>query len=260
MIKEALLKYHQRVPLKQTSEYLTFKKEHYYLAAHPWLDEVYDDMTMEGLLFDSMLIRMLKNKTMIESAYQLAITEIEDRQLPAPQVRKYLLDKLHDLFETLPYIVVNQQRIYVPFFDTITNLAYYDHIERLGEPAYAVLTKRFKDAFLSPFELYGNLIFELKFTTLQKLQSDPSSTAYYHPSFQTVFMITTQGTIDFIIPLFDRALEVKEMGNFEARLSNVMKPYFAHDRLRFVQALYENNFISKRLFKYISQRLPVPHR
>lgn len=255
MIKQALLKYHARIPLKQTEEFLLFKKEYFYLKAHPWLDEVYDDMTMEGLLFDSILIKMIKNKVLIENAFRLAWDEMKDLQLSLPQQRLFLHDKLADLFDSLPYIVVNSQRIYVPFFDTITNLAYYDHIERLHEPSYATLAHQFKDAFLSPFELYGELIFTSTFTSLVALQSDDTSRAYYHPSFQTVFIITKQGTIDFIIPLFDKALGQKSLENFEARIENVLKPYFLHQRERFVQALFENNFISAKLFKYINHRL-----
>lgn len=255
MIKEALLRFHQRVPLKQTPDYQMFKKEHFYLASHPWLDEVYDDLTMEGLLFDTMLIRMIKNKVLIENAYRLAMDEIQDRQLSAPQQRKYLRDKLMELFESLPYIVVNEQRIYVPFFDTITNLAYYDHIERLGEPTYTVLAKRFKDAFLSPFELYGEVLFQSQFTTLEPLLADAYSRAYYHPSFQTVFIITKQGTIDFIIPLFDKGIESKDFNQFEARMELVLKAYFQHDKVGFVQKLFENNFISKKLFRYLNARL-----
>lgn len=255
MIKEALLKFHQRVPLKQTPDYQIFKKEHFYLTAHPWLDELYDDLTMEGLLFDTMLIRMIKNKVLIENAYRLAMEELQDHSLSAPQQRKYLRDKLNELYDSLPYLVVNEQRIYVPFFDTITNLAYYDHIERLGEPTYAVLNKRFKDAFLSPFELYGEMLFTSQFTTLQPLHADAFSRAYYHPSFQTVFIITQQGTIDFIIPLFDKGIETKDFHQFEARMEIVLRAYFNHDKTRFVQMLFENNFISKKLFRYINARL-----
>lgn len=255
MIKEALLKYHARVPLKLTDDYIFFKREYFYLKAHPWLDEVYDDLTMEGLLFDKMLIKMIKNKVLIENAYRLACVEMNEKQLALPQQRVYLHDKLNDLFQTLPYIVVNGQRIYVPFFDSITNLAYYEHIERLGEPAYASLREHFKDAFLSPFELYGETIFTSDFTTLIPMQSDGTSRAYYHPTFQTVFIITKQGTIDFILPLFDKWLERKDLDNFESRLANVLTPYFNHQKQRFVQALFENNFISSRLFKHINHHL-----
>ena len=85
----------------------------------------------------TILIKGLNNKKIIENKVNDLINFIQknNKEDFIPQVQKEM--------ENQPYLLDNEQRIYLPFFSRAINLIYYNQPEQLNEYPYYKLMKRF---------------------------------------------------------------------------------------------------------------------
>ena len=106
-----------------------------------------------------------------------------------------------------------------------------------------------ESSLIDPFGIYKYLPFDSSFTRLVKLSNhDMHSQAFYHISFQTIFVINDQGGLDVEIPIFDDRLKNKQEDGLLERLEVLMTYYYSGDKEKFINALKDLNLISVDLF------------
>ena len=78
---------------------------------------------------------------------------------------------------------------------------------------------------------------------------------FYHPFFETVFILDNKGCLVQEIPLFDEKLKYPNKENLFERLDELMKSYFSADRERFLTSLKDLKLISQQLYEDIKNFL-----
>ena len=85
------------------------------------------------------------------------------------------------------------------------------------------------------------------FTHLIKIKEDKTSCAFYHPDFETIFIINDQGRLDIAIPLFDKYLKERDHHLLMKRVANVVDDFYSNERKKFVRSLRDNGLISSKM-------------
>lgn len=234
---------------KNSAEYEFFKSNTSYLESYPYLKKyltVKDDFS---LIRSNIIIRSLINKKIIEATYDFAKATYASKD---DKERKELIDeKLKQMKDTLPYILKNETKIYIPIFDFATNVIYEDNIEKIDNYPYSLLRDEFKESMVNPFEYYNSCLFSSSLTSLIYLNSDTTSDAFYHPFFETIYFINHQGELDYFIPIFDDKIFEKNTDNLKERLTKVANSYFEVNRDKMINTLYDEGLISLSLYEQL---------
>lgn len=187
------------------------------------------------------VILALLNKAKIESFAEMFVSAH-----PGPRA----LDAIH---RDLPCFDWQGKPIYVPIFNPQINTRYASNLQALAVNPFEALRRGIGlDAFyVTPFVEYAPAIFDSRFTSLLKIERQDNVTVFYSYSFETVYLISDEGTLEATIPLFDRDLSDPDRFDIPKRIQALMVPYFAFDKPGFIQALYDNRFISEDLLERI---------
>ena len=161
------------------------------------------------------------------------------------------IESFNETISKLSYFEYGNDKIYIPFFDVSLNRVYLNEPEKLMSYPYSELKKSFEDTLIDPFDTYGSRLFDSNFFHLVKVASNDKETAFFHFDSNTIYFVNEQGRLDADIVLFDRHIHHPNYENMLERIKPVIDAYFAFDREAFINALFENGFISSRLLRSI---------
>lgn len=196
------------------------------------------------LIRSCVVIRSLINLERLESFIPLGSKISNDRR-----------NNISEAFCELPYVQHGDTKVFVPLFSAERNRKGLEDME-VSERKRRVLTgqRRFSSYWVDPFREYGLELFSSSFCNLVPLRRERELQAFYSLSFNTVFIISEQGTLEYTIPLFDKGIAVPDRRDIIRRLNNLLVPFFDGDRQGFIDALKHLGFISDTLYARIQQK------
>ena len=160
------------------------------------------------------------------------------------------LDKSYEeCHKDLPYIQINEERIYVPFFNRKINALYDKNYKDLSNEENKYLEKDFIKVALPMFTEYNFQIFNSNFIKLTKVAEENNLVAYYSDEFKTVYLITNEGALDNSIPLL--GVKNKKFDEFKDSVLDLLNSYFNYDRNAFIEKLHKYNFITEKQYQKI---------
>ncbi len=197
-----------------------------------------------ALIQADVVIQALRNKEKIES--------FADFFRVAGNVSAVGLEAAH---KDLPHFAWKQKEIYVPIFASGLNTRYDKEIVQLAKrPLKGLRAPNGIDVFfVNPFSTYGTALYDSTFTRLMRIMSYERETVFYSYSFDTIYSVSDQGTLECQIPLFDRDLEMPDRSDLPVRVKKLMESYFAFDRPAFIAKLQSLGFISAELYDNIER-------
>ena len=166
-------------------------------------------------------------------------------------LRKILDGSGHEIISEQPYYQEGQKKIYIPFFSRSLNQIYFEEPEKLLTSPYAGLKDKFQDTVVDPFDTYGSELYNSHFSRLVKVKQEDKETAFFHYDTNTIYFVNEQGRLDGTVVLFDRYLRRPSYSHMLERIRPVVDAYFNFDREGFINALYDNGFISSHLLHLI---------
>lgn len=204
-----------------------------------------DTSSIYGLIRACIILEGERNREELDYFLQTFPKEA----LSLPSVMKNAKNKL-------PYLKKGSKRIYIPTLNEEVNDLYYRDMKLLLDGKYEGLFKGDSSFYVDPFETYGRALFDSTFTRLIRLDIQENDLCgFYHPFFETVFILDNKGCLVQEIPLFDEKLKYPNKENLFERLDELMKSYFSADRERFLTSLKDLKLISQQLYEDIKNFL-----
>lgn len=229
------LKKNKKISYKNSKEYIYFE-ENKKIISKVKNNFCFSKNNEFNLITANILIKAFKTKN---SIYDL-ITENLNEEDAVKKISAYL--------KTRPYVLLNDNtRCYLPQFSNALNIIYTQHPFNLNKYPYDKLKFEADYLIIDSFDQYGYKLYDSSFTNLEFIINDNTSAAFYSPSFEAVFVINNQGSLDSVIYLFDKHLAKKNKDNLKERLKIVMANYYENKLILFIDSLYEQEFISQNL-------------
>ncbi|MGI6644252.1 MAG: hypothetical protein ACOX28_00575 [Bacilli bacterium] len=226
--------------INKSNEYAFFQENKKILLVCNEFERFYNATDDFEIIQANILIRSLQNKFTIEEAVKNAGENVRD-------VVKITLSKL-------PYVTVQNRKVYVPIYLRTNNEIYSKTPEKLLEYPYSDLISEISDSLIDSFEEYNFDLFESSFSSLVYLDKDEDTRAYLHMDFLTIYIVNDQGRCDLKIPLFDKYIKRPVTNHLIERVLPLVKAYYDSDKETFIKILKEEHFISDKLFKTYSKR------
>jgi hypothetical protein len=244
----------KRQRLSRSPEYHFFLKYRYLLVKHQVFISFFNLYDEFALTRANIILRGLLNKEKIDHFLRQSgdLSIKEHGRIKHHDIREKALDTIK-----LPYFfLVNGTQYYIPFFNRTLNYLYASEPDKMFDYPYDRLMENFTTSLIDPFESYNLALYHSNFTPLIDLSiGDDTSQAFYHPHFQTVFIINHQGRLDVKIHLFDRALKKPNLNDIPQRLKTSLVSYFQNDRQTFIDHLVKEGLISEKLYKKVNPSL-----
>ena len=156
--------------------------------------------------------------------------------------------------ENSPYFLLEKSRVYIPVFSHSLNIIYNEECHKLLEYPYDNLVKQPKSSCVDLFDTYNFDLYDSPFTSLILIKKDKTSSAFYDPDFEMIYIINDQGRLDLEISLYDKYLKNNEKHHTLVKIKEIIDIFYSNDYYGFVKALYKNKFISKRTYSYIKYK------
>ena len=206
----------------------------------------------EGNDFDVMraniIIYGLLNKQTIEMEVK-SLKEYGQDKNP-----KAFNDALKERLLDLPYFAEKGLKVFIPFFPRALNEIYTNEPLKLLQEPYNNLEIDFENSSIDPFDVYGAELFNSLYTKLVKVGTNGKDVAYFHYDNNTIYIVNDQGRLDLRSVLFDKYLHRPTTNHMLERITPVVERYFADDRQGFIQALFDNKFISSHMMDLIKKK------
>ena len=196
----------------------------------------------------NILLRSLLNKKAIEKLYFNKKKKNEDATL---SVNEYMEMGMSEL----PYLIYNQEKIYIPLFTNLLNKIYTQDFSKLNKKPYNNLLNNFEPFIIDCFDYYGEALYDSYFTKLVKIMSFCGNSAFFDYDADTLYFINKGGRIDAKIALFDKYLEKINKSHMVNRLNNVAKSYYYGDKEELINSLVDNQFISAELINKYKKKV-----
>lgn len=258
MIYKMLAKYKRKVNFHQTDEYRFFiKNAPLYSSILSFYKFSVNETVPFRIISANIIIRALINKELYE--HKLEEFALESTQVNNMSKNEYIKLNVWKLLEenNAPYFYVEKSRIYIPIFSRTLNLIYNEECEKLLEYPYNKLIESPKTSCVDLFDTYSTNLFNSPFTSLILIKEDKTSSAFYHPDLETIFIINDQGRLDLEIPLFDKFLKNLDQHRIINKIQNVVEIFYKNDYFGFVKALFENRFISKKMYSKLKNKMTM---
>jgi hypothetical protein len=202
-----------------------------------------DASSIFGIIRSDIVLAGLKNKKDMDEQIDLYSVD----QLKVPSV-------IASLHEELPFLDDQGTKIYIPSYSPTTNQRYESGLSLFKSFPYNALLKDPQASVVDPFETYGNRLFGSPFTRLVELEThDVDSNAFFHPAFNTLFIIDNYGGLEAEIPLFDEKMKMKDGDGLIGRLELLVKAYYSNNRDDFVNSLGSLRLVSKTLYTELTE-------
>lgn len=199
------------------------------------------------------IVKELKLKTAVNDVFSLyktyiVLKAIENKENIETRTGSYNL--VHD---NMPFIEKNNIKIYVPFFNEDINMYYDTYYEQLNDYPFSELKTDYFKSLIPIFNYYGFDLFDSNFTNLEFLMETKHTKAFYAEEFETILIISDQGTLDVSIPIFDYSHQPVPFYQIKEKIIELLIHYYSMNRDKFVLTLYNSNFISETLYKQINK-------
>lgn len=250
-IYQTLQKYKKRRPLFENSEEFSFFVKNRELLRHvprfEFLSNTEDDEF--NIIRANIIINSYFNKKAIETEISNLSNEYDLNKLEKGRLLNILKERLSDL----PYMIYNNSKIYVPIFSLPVNLIYSKDPEKLLTYPYSLLKSDYYESVIDPFDVYGPSLFDSYFTRLVNVCDNGKEVGFFNYDTNTIYIVNCQGRLDVKIVLFDKYIKHPMTNHMLERLRPVVEAYFNNNRQQFVDALYDNNFISLKMRSMLCQ-------
>lgn len=250
-IYQTLQKYKKRRPLFENSEEFSFFVKNRELLRHvprfEFLSNTEDDEF--NIIRANIIINSYFNKKTIETEISNLSNEYDLNKLEKGRLLNILKERLSDL----PYMIYNNSKIYVPIFSLPVNLIYSKDPEKLLTYPYSLLKSDYYESVIDPFDVYGPSLFDSYFTRLVNVCDNGKEVGFFNYDTNTIYIVNCQGRLDVKIVLFDKYIKHPMTNHMLERLRPVVEAYFNNNRRQFVDALYDNNFISLKMHSMLCQ-------
>lgn len=250
-IYQTLQKYKKRRPLFENSEEFSFFVKNRELLRHvprfEFLSNTEDDEF--NIIRANIIINSYFNKKTIETEISNLSNEYDLNKLEKGHLLNILKERLSDL----PYMIYNNSKIYVPIFSLPVNLIYSKDPEKLLTYPYSLLKSDYYESVIDPFDVYGPSLFDSYFTRLVNVCDNGKEVGFFNYDTNTIYIVNCQGRLDVKIVLFDKYIKHPMTNHMLERLRPVVEAYFNNNRQQFVDALYDNNFISLKMRSMLCQ-------
>lgn len=201
----------------------------------------------------NIILRGMQNKDIIEKAVGKA-TKAEYREGEAME------DIIEPLLESLPYLKLGKDRIFVPIFPRSINRLYDGDFEKFSEKPYKALMQQgnMDVMAIDPFDAYGYALFDSYFTPLILVCKNEVEAVFLDYDSLSLYCINKDGRLNARIALFDRYITRPYHNHLLERVSGAAKAYLAGQRETMIDDLVENELISRKLvFKIFSEERKV---
>ena len=241
----------RRKGFEKSEEFRFFLENRHLLNRIPRFINFYDlDSDPFEIMRANIILQAYLNKAKMEEEINSLNTYIVSNKKNHAQFVK----SFHEIVSELPYYQEDKDKIFIPFFTRSLNQIYFEEPEKLLTYPYNGLMENFKDTVIDPFDTYGSELYNSHFSRLVKIKKDDKETAFFHYDTNTIYFVNEQGRLDANIVLFDRYIRHPNYAHMLERIKPVVDAYFAFDREAFINALYNNGFISSHLLHLIRFR------
>lgn len=256
MLFEILLKRKRKTDFSKTDEYLFYMKHAVtYASVLSYYHFTTNEKKPFRIIQANTILKALINKGLFEE--NLEAFSLEATQELNVKQDAYIKGKVWSLLESqkAPYFNVDKTRIYIPVFSRSLNLIYNEECSKVLEYPYSNLLQNPRSSCIDLFDVYNYELYDSPFSSLIKIKEDKTSCAFYHPDFETIYIINNQGRLDVEISLFDKYLSNKEQHHIFNKLENVVDCFYKTDIKKFIRSLLDNGFISKKTYYHLTYKL-----
>ena len=238
----------RRKGFEKSEEFRFFLENRHLLTKLPRFINFYDaDSEPFEIMRANIILQAYLNKTKMEAEVNNLSNYIKtDKKNHAHFVKSF-----HEIISEQPYYQDGKDKILIPFFTRSLNQIYIEEPEKLLTYPYDGLKDNFKDTVIDPFDTYGSELYNSHFSRLVKVLNVDKETAFFHYDTNTIYFVNEQGRLDGTVVLFDKYLRHPNYSHMLERIKPVVEAYFNFDREGFINALYNNGFISLRLVHLI---------
>lgn len=241
----------RRKNFEKTSEFKFFSDYRHMIFKYPKFRPLYEYRDEFDVFRANIIIQGLLNKKLFEDE----INSIHNYSLSIENfTSETFKNRLHDRLLEQPYYMLENVKIYFPFFPKTINLLYYNEPEKLLAFPFNHLFTSFQNSLIDPFDTYGNDLFNSYFSRLVKLGTNGKETAFFHYDLNTVYIINSQGRLDVKIVLFDKYMKKISTRYMLERLQPVVEAYFDNNRELFIENLHKNQLISSKMVEKINKK------
>ncbi len=255
MIYSILAKRKRKINLRKSEEYRLFLDNfNRYSSILSFYHFSINETNPFKIIQANIIIKAMSNKDLIESKLEEIINDLDvDQTFNEEEIRNKIWKLLDE--HNAPYISSGKSRVYIPIFSKSLNLIYNEECTKILEYPYNDLITKPKTSCIDLFDVYNLALYDSPFSSLILIKNDKTSSAFYHPDFETIYIINDQGRLDLEIPLFDRYIKHPEQHRVIKKIEEVVDKFYANDFNGFVKSLYENQFISKKTYSYIRHKI-----
>lgn len=226
-----------------SEEFIFFRNYKRVLENEPSFLIYADNEDLFDIIKANIIIKGIINKNTLE---QIIEEEFLNKNF---NTNEEIIENIRERSLDLPYLKVEDQKIFIPFFNRSTNLVYSKNYEEIMNEPYLDLRKKFAPFIVNPFETYQIDLFDSLFTKFVRVMEDETSVAFYHYDLRTIFIINKQGYLDNYICLFDKHLKNPSEDRIIDRIKLVVKEYYDNNLTGFLYSMYENNLISYYVYR-----------
>ena len=237
-----------RTSFEKSEEYRFFLENRHFLTKMPRFLGLYDlDSDPFEVIRANVILQAYLNKSKMEQEVHNLSNYISVNK----KNHAHFIKSFHEIISEQPYFQDGEDKIFIPFFTRSLNQIYHDDPEKLLTYPYNGLVDNFKDTVVDPFDTYGSELYNSHFSRLVKVKQEDKETAFFHYDTNTIYFVNEQGRLDGTVVLFDRYLRRPSYSHMLERIRPVVDAYFNFDREGFINALYDNGFISSHLLHLI---------
>ncbi len=236
----------RRKPFENSEEYDFYIRNKELLLKIPRYSFLYN---MENNEFDIMRSNIVIYSILSKQAIEKEIFFLSKKHdINSKTGLASFLNSLKEKIIDLPYLQHDKTRVYIPIFSLPLNIIYAKEPQKLLYYPYNLLTEEYKETTIDCFDTYRADLYDSLFTKLIKISTNGQEIAYFHYDTNTVYVVNNQGRLDNKIVLFDRFIKKVYDNHMVERLKVVMDAYFQNSRSNFVESLFEQQFISEKIY------------
>lgn len=206
----------------------------------------------ERQYFEALVMHQgLINKQALEQTFEDARRDLYDmwETLSFQERNRLVALKSMDVKNSLPHVVLNDDVIFIPFFDRLLNALYHKELAILELPQYFKLYKQFKDR-VEPIHGYGFNLFDEKLIPIKNVVVKANVRVFYYHPFKSLYVLEE----DFNLNRYALSKALCQAHPLSSDLKTLAKGLLHTDELNRIDALLESpligNSTKKKLQKY----------
>jgi len=239
--------------IRKSDDYKFFNENKFELNKNPYFEKYGEVSNIFDVICSNIVICGLQNKEKLDKIIEEEYFASGERKI------ENIKNEINERIIDLPYLKVQNIKVYIPFFNINTNAIYSLRSEQMSNEPYVNLAENYSAFLTDPFTTYGVDIFDFLSTKLVRIDECATAVAFYHFDFNAIFIINRQGSLDNVIYLFDRNIKHPNFNHIVDRIRPVIKAYFDGNLNDFIYLLYKNSLISYNTFRKICKEKKLWH-